>query len=237
MDKSRLKIEPGIWLDARRAIWFEELSILAVADLHIGYNWAHRHGGQMLPLHQPDDTVARLKSLCEFYKPAGLLLLGDIVHRALPLPQIEAELQRLFAELQGSTESRPTDSKSSVVGRDSVEPLRLRLILGNHDRFLEKLVSAPLQTEYVRGPYVFVHGHQTTERAERVIMGHEHPAISVGDGVATSVKCPCFLISRKLIVLPAFSLWAAGGVEMPLRQRFEHAVAILGDKLLPIPLK
>jgi len=67
-------------------------------------------------------------------------------------------------------------------------------------------------------------------------MGHEHPAISVGDGVTTSVKCPCFLISRRVIVLPAFSLWAAGGVEMALRERFDHAVAILGDKLLPIPL-
>jgi len=214
MDKSRLEIEPGIWLDARRAIWFEEFSILAVADLHIGYNWAHRHGGQMMPIHAVDDTVARLKALTEFYNADEVLLLGDIVHRALPLPQIEAQLRQLLGEFNG-----------------------VRLILGNHDRFLEKLISAPLRTEYVRGGYAFVHGHQTTERAERVIMGHEHPAISLGDGVATSVKCPCFLISRNTIVLPAFSLWAAGGVEMPLRQRFDRAVAILGDKLLPIPLK
>lgn len=214
MDRSRLQIEPGIWLDARRAIWFEQLSILAVADLHIGYSWAQRHDGQMMPLQQPDDTISRLQRLCEFYKPAELLLLGDIVHRALPLPQIEAELKELLTQPQG-----------------------LRLIAGNHDRFLEKLISVPLQTEYVRGPYLFVHGHLASERPERVIMGHEHPAISVGDGVATSVKCPCFLISRKVIVLPAFSLWAAGGVEIALRQRFEQAVAILGDKLLPIRLK
>lgn len=214
MDKSRLQIEPGIWLDARRAIWFERLSILAVADLHIGYNWAHRHGGQMLPLHQPDDTIGRLKALCDFYKPSELLLLGDIVHQALPLPEIQAELQKLVTQLSG-----------------------VRLIAGNHDRFLEKLVAAPLSSEYVRGGYLFVHGHLPSERPERIVMGHEHPAISVGDGVATSVKCPCFLISRKTIVLPAFSFWAAGGVEMALRQRFEQAVAILGDKLLPIPLK
>ena len=213
MDKSRLQIEPGIWVDARRAIWFERLGILAVADLHIGYNWAHRHSGQMLPLH-PDDTVLRLQALCDFYKPTELLILGDIVHRALPLPQIQSELQNLLANLPG-----------------------VRLIAGNHDRFLEKLISAPLQTDHARDGYLFVHGHQTLERPERVVMGHEHPAISVGDGVATSVKCPCFLISRKTIVLPAFSLWAAGGVEMALRERFDRAVAILGDKLLPIHLK
>jgi uncharacterized protein len=216
MDNTRLKIEPGIWLDARRAIWFEELSILAVADLHIGYNWAQRHDGQMLPLHQPDDTIGRLKELCDSYRPRELLLLGDIVHRALPLPQIEAELGRLLEELEGT---------------------HLRLITGNHDRFLEKLISAPLQTEYVRSGYLFVHGHQTSKCPERIVMGHEHPAISVGDGVATSVKCPCFLLSREVIVLPAFSLWAAGGVEVALRHRFGHAVAILGEKLLPIRLK
>ena len=213
MDKTRLQIEPGLWLDARRAIWFEELSILAVADLHIGYNWAHRHGGQMLPLHPPDNTVSRLKELCDFYKPAELLLLGDIVHRALPLPQIQTEVQNLLAALPG-----------------------VRLIVGNHDRFLEKFITAPLESEYLRGGYLFVHGHLPSERLECVVMGHEHPAISVGDGVATSVKVPCFLISRRTIVLPAFSLWAAGGVEMALKQRFDRAVAILGDKLLPIPL-
>ena len=214
MDKSRLQVERGIWVDARRAIWFERLGILAVADLHIGYNWAHRAGGQMLPLHQPDDTIGRLQALCEFYKPGELLLLGDIVHRALPLPQIEAELQKLLSQLKG-----------------------IRLIAGNHDRFLDKLISTPLETEYIRAGYLFVHGHLPSERPERIVMGHEHPAISVGDGVATSVKCPCFLISRKTIVLPAFSLWAAGGAEMALRERFETAVAILGDKLLPIHLK
>ncbi|HKQ38200.1 MAG TPA: metallophosphoesterase [Verrucomicrobiae bacterium] len=214
MDKSRLQIEPGIWVDARRAIWFERLGILAVADLHIGYNWAHRHGGQMLPLHQADDTIGRLRALCDFYKPDEFLLLGDVVHRALPLPQIESELENLLAQFPG-----------------------VRLIAGNHDRFLEKLIAAPLQTEYVRAGWLFVHGHLPSQRAERVVMGHEHPAVSVGDGVATSMKCPCFLISRKTIVLPAFSLWAAGGTEMALREKFERAVAILGDKLLPIPLK
>lgn len=214
MDKSRLQIEPGIWVDARRAIWFEHLSILAVADLHIGYNWAHRHSGQLLPLHQPDDTIGRLQALSDFYKPTEILLLGDIVHRALPVPQIEQELQNLLAQFKC-----------------------LRLIAGNHDRFLEKLVSSPVETDCVRDGYRFVHGHQSLTCRERVVMGHEHPAISVGDGVATSVKCPCFLFSQKTIVLPAFSLWAAGGIETALRERFQHAIAILGDKLLPIHLK
>ena len=168
----------------------------------------------MLPLHQPDDTIGRLKEICDFYRPTELLLLGDIVHRALPLPEIQAELERLLAELP-----------------------RARLIAGNHDRFLEKLIPTPLQTEHTCGGYLFVHGHVTSKTPERIVMGHEHPAISVGDGVATSVKCPCFLVSRSVIVLPAFSFWAAGGDEMALSQRFAQAVAILGDKLLPIRLK
>jgi metallophosphoesterase superfamily enzyme len=74
-------------------------------------------------------------------------------------------------------------------------------------------------------------------------MGHEHPSISLGDGIR-SAKFPCFAISRTTILLPAFSLWAAG-VDIcgnpflgPLAKaaEFTRAVAICGEKLLPVKL-
>jgi metallophosphoesterase superfamily enzyme len=77
-----------------------------------------------------------------------------------------------------------------------------------------------------------------------LFMGHEHPAISLSEGVA-SIKCPCFLVSENVIVLPAFSSWAAGGdvrsgrFLSPVAQaaRFTQAVAIVAGKLLPVPLR
>jgi metallophosphoesterase superfamily enzyme len=78
----------------------------------------------------------------------------------------------------------------------------------------------------------------------RIVMGHEHPAISIGDGVTTSQKCPCFLVSDTVIVLPAFSRWAAGTdihahpfmSETARAAKFTRAIAICGKRLLPISL-
>jgi metallophosphoesterase superfamily enzyme len=315
VDKSRLEIRPGVWLDHRRAVFLEREGVLAVADLHLGYAWAHRFGGQMMPL-QPDDVRERLLELCSVYEPRVIAILGDIVHRAVPVKEIKDEFFSLLDSL--------------------VENCRVKLILGNHDKGLEKLVRggkssareehpsdgkppltlalspprgeggendlppnasgkskssetspetfrpefsncdrpsapSPLGGERagVRGGasapqsrptfppdaefhdtfqidrFLFVHGNENIAVADgsTILMGHEHPAISLGDGVR-SAKFPCFLASEKLIVLPAFSRWAAGteirsqSFMSPLARNaaFEKAIAILNGKLLQIPL-
>jgi hypothetical protein len=97
------------------------------------------------------------------------------------------------------------------------------------------------------GRNLLVHGDKAAggnQRGLRVIMGHEHPAITIGDGVTTSQKCPCFLVSESVIILPAFSSWAAGTnihayefmSETARAAKFTQAIAICGEKLLPISL-
>jgi hypothetical protein len=75
------------------------------------------------------------------------------------------------------------------------------------------------------------------------LLGHEHPMFRVEDGVATHVRCPCFLHGDRALMLPAFSRWAAGVVAgrepfmSPLARavRWREAVVILGDRLLRLP--
>jgi metallophosphoesterase superfamily enzyme len=116
----------------------------------------------------------------------------------------------------------------------------------------------PLQlvSEFAAGGHWLVHGdddallagrerpgNQRTAKG-RMIMGHEHPAIVIGNGVESWAKCPCFLVNEQLIVLPAFSQWAAGTVigshpfmsQVAQRAQFRQALAIVGNKLLPVPL-
>src|SRR4051812_11875531 len=85
----------GINFDARRAVYFQQEKILAVADLHLGYAWSHRAQGQLMPVGAKDDSLARLGELLEDYRPERLILLGDIVHRALPTAALMEELQGL----------------------------------------------------------------------------------------------------------------------------------------------
>lgn len=221
----------GVNFDARRAVYFQSESILALADLHLGYSWAHRAQGQMLPVSPKDDTLARIQQLLDDYQPQRLVLLGDIVHRALPVKALIDELAALFTLVDQKTE--------------------LILLAGNHDRQLQQLLKQLgrkqiLHSEYASGQNVFLHGDRpATQPAARYIIGHEHPAISLGDGVATSRKFPCFLLAENVVTLPSFSNWSAHtplnayDFMSPLARsaKFRTALAILGDRLLPVPLR
>lgn len=235
--RTRLEISPGVWLDARRAVWLEKERALVIADLHLGYAWAHRASGNLLPL-AADDTAARLRALVEDFAPCEVVLLGDIVHRAVKIEPLRAELRGLC---------------ESVAGASAVH-----FIAGNHDRNLAPLlrecgVATELSTELQLGPHRLLHGDAAGEdatlqleaaraRGGRIFIGHEHPAVRVGN--VTTVKCPCFAIAPELVILPAFSRWSAGGVigahewMSPLARaaKCERAVAIVAEKLMPLRL-
>jgi putative SbcD/Mre11-related phosphoesterase len=237
MNHARLEVAPGVILDARRAVYLADENLLAVADLHLGYAWAHRHRGQLLPLSKPDDTGERLSLLIDEYQPKSIALLGDIVHDAVPIAEFRQELRAFLSLLESRAE--------------------VRLIAGNHDRSLAKEITQPLIRDLQVDRHRLVHGDGHSEATARAIldqteragglllMGHEHPAIGISDRVAHFARVPCFLVSPHLIVLPAFSSWAAGCEirrgeflsPFPTISPPEKAVAILANKLLPIPLR
>jgi putative SbcD/Mre11-related phosphoesterase len=239
MDRSRLELEPGLWLDANHAVWLEDTKTLAVADLHIGYAWAHRAEGQLLPLETKEDSTERLLMLLDRYPAKEVVLLGDVVHRAVDIPALHSELRWLALK----------------VGQRA----RLHLVAGNHDRDLSAtLAAAGIALEIADsieiGPHILLHGDQADESVAeahlahrkklggRVILGHEHPAITLSDGVATHAKCPCFLAGAGVLVLPAFSRWAAGSEigrypffsPYPRLRPIETAIAVMAGKLLPM---
>jgi uncharacterized protein len=232
MSPAKFQLASDLVFDARKAAWFPRERVLAVADLHLGYAWAHRLSGQLMPIPPTNDTLARLSDLQRDYEPREIVVLGDIVHRAMALTVLEEEIRELFTTLSPRT--------------------RLTFLSGNHDRQLAEVLKQwdlPIQLAESRavGGNLLVHGDKALSepsRGQRVVMGHEHPAISIGDGVTTSQKCPCFLVSTGLIVLPAFSRWAAGTnirayelmSEIARTADFIQAIAICGDKLLPVSL-
>ena len=234
----RFQLQDDAVLDARRAVWLPRSRCLAVADLHLGEAWARRARGQLVPLSGGDSAVARLKSLLEDYRPERLVLLGDIVHAALPLEGIRSAVTDL-ASLER-------------------EGLTLDLCLGNHDRHLPRQLERwglrwKTVSQIALPEAVLFHGdvpvappgpHDAAMSAKRWrIQGHLHPALVLDDGVASRVKVPCFLVAPGRLVLPAFSEMAAGvavdrsGLVQDAGDtlRFESAVACLGPRLLRIP--
>ena len=235
-----MALAPGLWLDARRAVWLPEQETLAVSDLHLGYAWSHRASGNLLPVEVDDGTIRRLRELVDDYQPREVAVLGDVVHGFTAPAQVRDELRRLAAEIGGHT--------------------RLRLLMGNHDLWLPELIAEAglelaVESEMMCGPHLLLHGHVGDDAAARletargkggrVIFGHEHPSLMLSAGVGTKARCPCFLVAAEALVLPAFSTWAAGtnissgDFMSPFAQavRFHHAMAIVAGKLLPVPLR
>jgi putative SbcD/Mre11-related phosphoesterase len=189
-------LTPQLHLDPRHVLWLPEARTLVAADLHLGYVWAHRHAGQMLPITAPDDTIDRLATLVSEYNPAQLVLLGDIVHRAIPVPTLREQLEQLITRLSS---------------------IRIRWITGNHDRNLQSLlqkINLPqiqLEPDLQLPPHLLTHGNEEnpttakkilsnlTKKSGLLIMGHEHPAITLHDHVTTTQKFPCFLASSNIL--------------------------------------
>jgi uncharacterized protein len=236
---SNAKLANGLVLDARRAVFLPASRTLAVADLHLGYAWAKRTRGTLLPI-TADDTGDRLTELLHDYQPQRLIVLGDIVHEAVALPALEQLVRNLR--------------------RRVVPACELTFCLGNHDRHLEKRLG-DWQLPVTCRRQVSLDGHEllhgdvppqpdgdapfALEGSPAVsrIIGHEHPVITLGDGVASRAKCPAFLVADGLLVLPAFSSWAAGcefGRQPflgPLARgaKFHTAFVCAGSRVLRLP--
>lgn len=233
-------LDNGLVLDARRAVFLPASRTLAVADLHLGYAWAKRTRGALLPVVD-DDSADRLTELQRTYQPRRLVVLGDIVQEALALPALEKLLRDFYERLGSASE--------------------LIFCLGNHDRHLERLVRdwqlpVTCQHQFAIDGHELLHGDQLPRLTEEVpfaleasprvsrLIGHEHPAFTLGDGLASRAKCPAFLVADGLLVLPAFSSWAAGcefGRQPflgPLARaaKFHTAFACVGPRLLRVPL-
>ena len=227
-------------LDARRAMVLPSEGLLALADLHLGYSWVQRRRGALMPLTTPETTATRVAALLIDHRPRHLVILGDLVHQATRQQGVEEALDQLARAI-------PPEVTWTVC-------------TGNHDRNLGRLLerlprSVQLVSSVSMGGCLLHHGDTapvrnpletfSLEGAEAFqIIGHEHPALRLGDGVATEAKVPCFMVSREVLVVPAFSDWAAGcdiqrGTFLgPIANgtRFHTAHACMGPRLLEIPL-
>jgi metallophosphoesterase superfamily enzyme len=76
----RARVDENVVLDGRLALFHESKRWLAVADLHFGYELSQRAAGNLFPLWGMQTIEARLRELLADYRPAHLILLGDLVH-------------------------------------------------------------------------------------------------------------------------------------------------------------
>ena len=185
LPRPRTEIYPGLWLDARRALFIEKLGALVVSDLHWGYAASHRVAGNLLPLWGDELIAKTLHALLNDYAPREMIWLGDSLHTLAGRTAAEAFL------------------------REVNSACRVSLVAGNHD---EKWGAAG-RRDLVHPGFYFHHGDAVPRDVPPGIIeviGHHHPALSWWDGAGTRLKLPALVASPRRLIMPAFSPWAAG---------------------------
>jgi putative SbcD/Mre11-related phosphoesterase len=190
-----------------------------IADVHLGYEWARGAAGDCVPAHSLEQTLERLALVLNRASIARLVVAGDFVESARPCHRTDEDVRRLRAWLL-------------------TRGVSLTIVAGNHDRARARPASSPpAETQFLPechavAGWTIGHGDRPLT-GPRTLTGHHHPALRFEGTTA-----PCFLLGPGRIILPAFSLNAAGcdvlTAALPrgwLRAGF-HCLASTGCELL-----
>ncbi|MCB9362736.1 metallophosphoesterase [Candidatus Woesearchaeota archaeon] len=173
---------------------------LIIGDIHLGYEAVLRQTGIHVPQNQFEKTIKRLEQMLLKVCPKKIILNGDIKHHIGGILFKESEeVKKLLRFLARKHE--------------------LIIIKGNHDMILgpilEDLNMRMLDT-YVFGSIGVTHGHiirQMPNEVDTVIIGHEHPAVTIREG-AMEETFKCFLDGKwkglRLLVHPSCNVLTQG---------------------------
>jgi DNA ligase-associated metallophosphoesterase len=168
--------------DHRGALYFPDLRLLAVSDLHLEKGSSFARRGRLLPPYDTGATLDRLASAIADHRPDTVLCLGDSFHDgggADRMPQPYRD--RLLA---------------MMAGREWI------WIAGNHDPAAPGDLPGTIADEIAIGRLLFRHEPRPGAAAGE-IAGHLHPgAVIVQRGRA--VRRRCFATDGERLVMPAF---------------------------------
>ncbi len=159
---------------------------LVLADCHIGRGPS---SNVELPVGDASDMVERVEELVATHEPNEVVVAGDLLHSFQMVPRtVEQVVESLV------------DAARAAGARVVVTP-------GNHDTMLDSVWDGPTHREYRVGNTVVCHGHEKPAAdADRYIVGHDHPTITV-----EGTRRPCYLVGdgvyrgADVVMVPAFN--------------------------------
>ena len=198
-------------------LYFKKQDLLAFGDVHIGYEEALNRQGILVPRFAFKEMMEKLEhmifqclALSGKQRISTILVNGDLKHEFGRISETEWRHTVLFLKLL-------QQYTNYIV-----------LVKGNHDKILEPIAQTKglaVVSFYQIDDILFLHGDVVLDLASQsfvktIIIGHEHPAVSVTQWPRTE-KYKAFLVgnwkqkkltlrSKKIIVMPSFSLVTQG---------------------------
>jgi DNA ligase-associated metallophosphoesterase len=168
---------------AEKALYFPELHLLVVADLHLGKAAHFQSHGLAISntVHQED--LNRLARLMEAFRIQKLIILGDLFHHG---EKHGRELFSLFAQ--------------------KYQHISIDWVLGNHDKSGKmELHNVRIHKEMQLENMQFVHESPSSISSKEyfVFSAHEHPAVKV-QHKRSNLVLPCFIKENNQLILPSF---------------------------------
>ncbi|MGB9748786.1 MAG: metallophosphoesterase [Candidatus Woesearchaeota archaeon] len=190
------------------SIYLKEHKTLILSDFHIGLEEALQKQGFLIPRFQLKSIIDNLNKTFEILEKKKLE-----VERII----INGDLKHEF----GTISEQEWKDTLKVIDFLKEKTKDLVLIKGNHDTILGPIASKKsisLVEYLILNDTLIAHGDKIIREANsskisRIIIGHEHPAISLRDGLRVE-KFKTFLIGKwnkkELIVMPSFCFVTEG---------------------------
>ncbi len=208
--------QQALWLCAERCIYWENENALILSDLHLGKAGHFRKSGIGVPQTVYKEDLQRLFSLIQFYKPAKLIIVGDLFHSAAN------NEMNLFLKW-----------------RKDLPDLKIELVKGNHDILSNKFYNTADITlthgHYNLNAFCFTHDIAdmcVDENTSYTFSGHIHPGITLKEAGKQSLSFACFYFGEKYAVLPAFSRFT-GLYNIQSKPR-EKVFAVVEDQVIKV---
>tara|TARA_Y100000310_G_scaffold134326_1_gene133332 strand:- start:5324 stop:6025 length:702 start_codon:yes stop_codon:yes gene_type:complete len=169
---------------------------LVLSDLHIGYEEALNKSGVMIPRFQFKQIMQHLEELfSKVGKVKRVIITGDLKHEF------------------GTISNEEWRNVLKVLDYLTKYCEEILIIKGNHDITIGPIArkrNVKVIDHFIDKDVMFLHGDKELaipKQVKTLIIGHEHPAVSIKDRVRSELF-KCYLIGKykrkELIVMPSF---------------------------------
>lgn len=171
--------------DPRGVLYFPELALLAVSDLHLEKGSSLARRGALIPPYDTAATLARLQAVIADYAPRIVISLGDSFHDGEGASRLHDGFRKRLETL--------------IAGRDWF------WIAGNHDPDAPADLPGETVKELAVASLVFRH-EPSKGQAGGEVAGHLHPCARIVQR-GRSVRRRCFAGDGSRMIMPAFGAY------------------------------
>ena len=220
-----MEILPGLRI-LNQALYCSNTII--ISDIHIGYEEMLNRKGFLIPRLQFDDMLKRVEKifgLLEGKRAERVIINGDLKHEFGSISEQEWRNTLKFIDLLSKYCNEVIIVKGNhdmilgpIARKRNVKVVDYYMIDCNTDELINKNSLTKKIFKNKTNKILVIHGDKIPdkkilEQVDTIIIGHEHPAISLREGARVE-QFKCFLKGKfkgkNLIVLPSFNTMIEG---------------------------